>query len=80
MGRGYKNAIYADIYSVASFAPFFTKCVYVSAGNWGRTKVMGGWGTRQKHQPFALKERTGYRNLKVEELNALPLEQFADMS
>jgi hypothetical protein len=41
---------------------------------------MGGYGTRQKHQPVALKERTGYRNLKVEELNALPLEQVVDVS
>jgi len=37
MGSGYKNAIPI----VASFAPIVIKCVYVSAGNFGRTKVMG---------------------------------------
>jgi len=37
-----------------------------------------------KHQPVALKEKTGYRNLKVEELNAiygdLALEQALHVS
>jgi len=46
MGSDYKNAIYAYIPSVASLAPIVTKCVYVSAGNCGRTKVMGGRGRR----------------------------------
>jgi hypothetical protein len=46
MGSGYKNAIYAYIPSVASFAPIVAKRVYVSAGNCGKTKVMGGRGRR----------------------------------
>ena len=58
--------------------------MYVSAGNGERTKVMGGRGTRQRHRPVALKEKTGYRNLKVEELNTLyadaALEQAVDVS
>jgi len=45
---------------------------------------MGGRGTRQRHRPVALKEKTGYRNLKVEELNTLyadaALEQAVDVS
>jgi hypothetical protein len=50
MGHGYKNPIYTDIYSVASFVPFFTKFIYVSAGKVERTKLMGGRGTRQKYR------------------------------
>jgi len=44
----------------------FSKFVYVSAGNGERTKVMGGWGTGQKHWAVVLKEKTGYKELKVE--------------
>ena len=66
-----------------SFAPFFAKFVYVSAGNGERTKVKGGRGTRQKHRPVALKGKRGHRNLKVEELNAfyanVILEQAVDV-
>lgn len=49
-----------------------------------KNKSNGRTTKKIKHQPVALKEKTVYRNLKVEELNALygdlVLEQALDVS